>query len=53
LIFLTNLDEVSSIPQVVCNVLHQTISFIWLQNIPPEQSWLAEIVFITRVVPAG
>jgi hypothetical protein len=30
------LDEVCSIPQVIHNVLHQTLSFLWLQGLLPE-----------------
>jgi hypothetical protein len=42
----TNLDKVSGIPKAVHDILYQAISFIWFQDIPPEQSWLAEIVLI-------
>jgi hypothetical protein len=46
----TNLDKVSGIPEIVHNILHQAISFIWFKNIRPEQSWLTKVVFISRVV---
>jgi hypothetical protein len=49
----TNLDRVRGIPQAVHNVLHQAISFIRLKNVRPEESWLAEVVLVCRVVSAS
>jgi hypothetical protein len=48
----TNLDKVSGIPQAVHDILHQAISLIWFQDIPPEQGWLTEVVFVRRVISA-
>ncbi|KDR21529.1 Globin [Zootermopsis nevadensis] len=48
----TYLYEVSSILHVIHNVLHQTPSFLWCQGVPPEKCRLAEVIFISSVIPA-
>jgi hypothetical protein len=48
----TNLDKVGGVPQGAHDILHQTIPFIWLQDVLPKQSRLTEVVFVCRVISA-